>query len=405
MSKLNETIDHLFRSEYVKLTSFLTSKFGVSNIDIIEDAVQEALLKAMRLWSFKEIPENPGKWLYRVSHNKIIDVLRRQSKTVMFNPEIMKDYEDGDFSIDDGIQDEQLKMIFACCHPSMKETEQVMLSLKLLCGFGNKEIARALFKQTEAVKKAITRAKLKFKTEVGDLEVPSSEQLTERLNGVLKVIYLLFNSGYTAHSGESLLKKEVCEDALRLAGILHNNKDCSSSDLNALIALMCYQMSRFDARVNEEGKMVIFENQNRELWDFDLINLGSQFLGQSVNGTNYSQYQLEAAIAREYAVSKSYEDVDWENILRIYNILQSQSNNLVYQLNRLVIIQKAKGTKEAMKELQKLDTKKLEDNHLYYSILSNFQKDLGIADYKTNLQKAIDLTENQQEKEFLTSLF
>lgn len=405
VSEVNQTIDHLFRSEYVKLTSFLTTKFGASNIDIIEDAVQESLLKAMRLWSFNEIPEHPGKWLYRVSHNQIIDVLRRQSKTIMFNPEIMTDYVDGDFSLNEGIQDNQLKMMFACCHPSMKETEQVMLSLKLLCGFSNKEIARALFKQTEAVKKAITRAKLKFKTEVGDLEVPADKDLTSRLDGVLKVIYLLFNSGYTAHSGENLIKKEVCEDALRLAGVLHNNEGCDTSELKALIALMCYQLSRFDARIDSEGKIVIFKNQDRSLWDYELINMGSHFLATSANSENFSQYQFEAAIAREYAISKSFENIDWDNILSLYDTLQSRSNNLIYDLNRLVILGQAKGTEVALKELQEMNESKLNDNHLYFSILSNFQKELGIADYKINLQKAIDLTDNQQEKEFLISLF
>ena len=142
--QLNSTIDHLFRTEYVKLVSYLTSKFGASNIDVIEDAVQESLLKAMRLWSFKEIPPEPGKWLYRVSYNRIIDVLRRKSKTVMFNPEIMNDYIEGDVNSGDDLQANQLKLIFACCHPSMNEPEQIILSLQLLCVFSNKEISNTL---------------------------------------------------------------------------------------------------------------------------------------------------------------------------------------------------------------------------------------------------------------------
>ena len=403
--ELNSTIDHLFRTEYVKLVSYLTTKFGAANIDIIEDAVQESLLKAMRLWSFKEIPTEPGKWLYRVSYNRIIDVLRRKSKTVMFNPEIMNDYIEGEVDFEDGLKDNQLKMIFACCHPSMNETEQIILSLKLLCGFSTKEISGALLKETETVKKAISRAKKKFKDEVGELSIPSGSQLDERIEGVLKVIYLLFNSGYTAHSGENLLKKDVCEDALRLGGILYNHPACNTSELKALISLMCYQLSRFDARVNANGKMVIFEHQDRTLWDQELIALGSNFLLESGRGATYCDYQFEAAIAREYAVSKSYDEMNWMNVLRVYNVMCSQTDNIFHQLNRLVIIEKVEGVAPAYKGLLKLDESKLSNSYLYYSIRSNFEKVLGISDFEQHLKKAISLTDNQQEKDFLSGLF
>ena len=402
---IHTTIDHVFRNEYVKLTSSLTSKFGTSKIDLIEDAIQESLLKAVRIWSFQEIPPNPGKWLYRVSHNHIIDTLRRQSKTVMFNPEIMNDYVTGDFEMDDDIEDNQLKMIFACCHPQLKEGEQIMISLKLLCGFGNKEIASALLRQPEAVKKAITRAKQKFKTKIGSLEIPKSDHLKERLEGVLRVIYLLFNSGYTAHSGEMLLKKDVCEDALRLAGILHKNTSCNTPELRALISLMCYQLSRFDARVDKGGKMVIFENQDRSLWDKELILLGSHFLANSQNASPLSSYRYEAAIAREYAISTSFETVNWNTILIIYTAMETHSNSIVHHLNKLVIVSKVHGTRKALDQLLLLDEEQLTSNYLYYSIKSNFQKQLGIPDYKTNLEKAINLTDNQLEKEFLKTKY
>ena len=403
--QLNFTIDHLFRNEYAKLTSYLTAKFGASNIDLVEDATQDALLKAMRLWSFKDIPEDPGKWLYRVAHNYMIDVLRKKSRMVMYNREIMDDDVKDDFSYNEGIEDDQLKMIFACCHPTMKESDQILLSLKLLCGFSNKEISKALLKEEEAIKKAIHRAKTKFKTHVGNLSIPSTNDLSARLDSVLKVIYLLFNSGYTAHSGENLLKKEVCEDALRLAGILHQYKDTNTADLKALISLMCYQLSRFDARVDTEGKLIVFKHQDRSLWDQEIIELGHQFLMQSTNASNYSNYQLEAVIAREYAISTSFEDVNWVNILNIYNVLESRSNNMVYTLNKLVIIQQIEGTQKALNLLLELDDKKLEKNYLYYSILSNFQKDLGLKAYKENLNKAISLTDNLQEKDFLATRF
>ena len=191
-TKLLSKIDHLFRNEYSKLISYLTSKFGISNIDIIEDAVQDALLKAMQLWGFKDIPANPSKWLYRVSYNIIIDTLRRQSKMLMFNPAVMNDYLEEDYEMDKSIEDNQLQMMFACCHPSISENDKIMLSLKLLCGFSNNEIGRVLFKNSEAIKKGLSRAKNTFKSKVKKLSFPPESELPSRLDTVLKIIYLLF---------------------------------------------------------------------------------------------------------------------------------------------------------------------------------------------------------------------
>lgn len=400
-AKLNSTFNHLFRSEYAKLVSHLTSKFGTSKIDAIEDAVQEALLKAMQMWSFKEIPDNPGKWLYRVSYNSIIDHLRRANKTVMFNPEIMNDYLEEDYVFDDNKMDDQLKMIFACCHPSMTETDRMMLSLKLLCGFSNKEIGRALFKNDDAVKKGLTRAKQKFKTEIGELSLPTESELPSRLDSVLQVVYLIFNNGYTAYEGEHVLKKDVCEEALRLAGMLYVNPNCSTSEVKALIALMSFNLSRFDARTSAKGDLIPLKDQDRTLWDMDLIELGSRFIAESSVVNSYSNYHLQAAIAREYSISSSYETIDWEVILAVYSVLVKQSNSSIAALNRLVVLSKVKGDKLALKELLELDHKELSGNHLYYSIKGEFEKNLSMKSYKGSILKAISLTNNSREKEFL----
>ena len=398
---LRSKINHLFRNEYTKLISYLTSKFGASKIDIIEDAIQDTLLKAMQLWSFKEIPPDPSKWLYRVSYNTIIDTLRRQSKTLMFNPEIMNDYLEKDYDYDKSIEDKQLQMIFACCHPLINENDKIILSLKLLCGFSNNEIAHVLFKNPEAIKKGLSRAKKTFKTKVEKLSFPPESELSSRLETILKIIYLLFTNGYTAYKGNDLLKKDVCEDAIRLAGLLYVNKHCNTPNLQALIALMSYNLSRFEARTSKNGYLIAMKDQDRKLWDKDLIQLGNKFIVLSNKKPLYSTYHLEAGIAREYATSTSYDSINWKSILVIYDVLVSRTKSSTLALNRLVVLSKVKGNKIALQELNLLKDKTLLNNHHYYSIKGEFEKELKLDSYKKSLQKAISLTNNKIEKDFL----
>lgn len=402
LNEVSDTVDHLFRKEYGKLVSLLTSKFGTRHIDQIEDSVQDALYKAMTQWGIKDKPSNPSKWLYRVAHNAIIDTLRRANKSEEFHPyHLNNKVAEQEFDSANELNDEQLQMIFACCHPAMNETEQLLLSLKLLCGFSNKEISRALFKEPEAVKRAITRAKAKFKSEIGELVIPQGNELTERLNAVLKVIYLLFNSGYTALEGEELLKKDVCDDAIRLAGMLYNHEECNSSQTKALLALMCFNFSRFDARIDKDQNMLTLDKQDRQKWDTDLIQLGLRFINEANQGETTSQLQLEAAIAREYAIAPSFKQTNWRVILALYDFMLVHYSSVVIQLNRLVVIDQLYGTKRAYDGLQKLKSKSLSKNYLYYSIKGDFEKKLNIEDYKHSLTQAIGLTQNQKEKDFL----
>ncbi len=403
-ASIHSTIDHLFRHEYAKIISYLTSKFGASHIDSIEDAVQDTLYKAMRLWSFQDLPKHPGKWLYRTAHNALIDHLRRSSKSVEYNTAYHTDYvEDHDSGFEEGIEDELLKMIFACCHPSMKEHEQIMLSLKLLCGFSNNEIARALFKEHEAVKKALTRAKQKFKTEVGHLEIPSNALMSERLEVVLKVLYLLFNNGYTAYDGDEVLKRDVCEEAIRLTGLLYYHETSRTPETKALLAIMCFNFSRFDTRTDDKGNLLTMANQDWSKWDQEFIRLGVRFLEESADGDNASKYHFEAGIAFEYARAKSFDSIDWNAILQIYTGLQVRYYSPSIALNRLVVFEKVEGAKKAYSELLKLDENQYLKNHLYYAIKADFEEKLELADFRKSLKMAIELTSNKKEKAFLTA--
>lgn len=308
-----------------------------------------------------------------------------------------------DSSILSGIKDEQLKMIFACCHPALTDTEQIMLSLKLISGFGIKEISSALLKNEEAVKKAITRAKLKFKNEIGKIEIPVERELNKRLSSVLKVIYLVFNEGYKSTEGETLVKKDVCLEAIRLAEILTENKNCDVPQLNALLSLMCFNAARFEARINENEELVTLENQNRNLWDKELINAGMYYLNKSSTGMILSQYHLEAGIASLYTMSENFESTDWQTILNLYDILILHNDSPVAALNRLVVFEKINGAEKALAEITKLEkNENLSTNYLYYSIKADFQKNAGLNDEaKKLLEMAVKLASNKIEINFL----
>lgn len=405
MSKpeINNTLDHLFRQEYTKMVSLFTNRYSSALIDQIEDAVQESLLKAAKLWNSQSVPENPSAWLYRVANNQLIDQLRRQNKLVDYKTQKESKYEaTSEFEFEEGeLVDGQLRMIFACCHPSIKLQEQLMLSLKLLCGLSVKEIARALLKKEDATKKAITRAKQKFKLEVGELSVPEGEAINERLEAVLQVIYLLFNEGYKATEGDELIRYELCEEAIRLAFILTNAKDCYTSELNALIAMMLFKAARFPARIGKDGSLLTLEHQDRTLYRDDYIQWGWKFMQESSKAENTSVYQLEAAIASYYTVAASYEKTNWKVIFKLYDGLVKLKPSPVVKMSRVFVMSKVLGAHKALEAMADIESE--------FSEVQSFQALKAelyaeIRDFETaifHLKKAINQAQNNTEKKFL----
>ncbi|GAB5527104.1 MAG: RNA polymerase sigma factor [Roseivirga sp.] len=396
-------LDHLFRHEYSKLVAMLTNRYGAALLDLVEDAVQESLLKASKVWSYQPMPDRPGAWLYRVANNQMIDFLRREKKSVDYEANYVEEGADEQaFELkEDVIKDEQLKMIFACCHPSMKAPEQLMLSLKLLCGLSVREIARALLKSEEGTKKAIQRAKQKFKTEVGDLRVPREEEIGERLNAVLQVIYLLFNEGYKATSGEKLMKQELCEEAIRLAFLMLNEGQCDTNELNALISMMLFKAARFPARTDAEGRLLTLEFQDRSLYRQDYVQWAWNFLKRSSDFESTTVYQLEAAISSYYTSASSYENTNWKQILRLYDALVLHKPSPVVKMSRVVVLSKVEGPTEALKCMEEIE-QDMKGNQSFqalkadlYTQLENWNK----ARY--HLSIAIREAENQTERRFL----
>ncbi len=402
----NAVVDHFFRHEYGKVVSYLTKKFGTSYIEQIEDAVQEALYKAMNNWAFNPVPDNPSGWIVRVANNYLIDTLRRDKKiqpkdeeTLYMNMESSED-NPANVVLDDELQDGQLKMMFACCHPTLSPDSQIMLTLKLLAGFSNKEVAKSLLKKEEAVAKALTRAKQKMKEEVGSIDVPASGELKDRLESVLKVIYLLFNEGYSATTGEQVIKKDICFEAIRLCKMLAENKYFNAPSVNALMALMCFHASRFDAREDENGDIITLENQDRTIWNQQLIQLGFYYLTKaSDNEDEVSDYHIQAGIAYNHCIAPTFEQTNWENILNLYNLQVATNLSPVIALNRLVALSKVKGAKQALTELQNLeDHKYLQEYHLLYAIKAELLVEVGdITNAKQAFEKAKSLTSNLKE--------
>lgn len=409
-NNLASTIDHLFRNEYGKVVAVLTSKYGISHLEQIEDVTQDTFLKAMQVWAFKSIPDNPTAWLYRVANNALIDVLRRSKKMDFLGEKHLNNEgasSENDISLDDTISDSQLKMIFACCHPSLTEEHQLILSLKLIGGFSNKELAEALLKKEETVAKSFTRAKKKFREEVQFLQIPVQMGLQSRLFRVLQVIYLLFTEGYAATTGSNVLKKDICYEALRLALLLRDNQYCKHPNLDALIALMCFHASRFDARLDDQGELVTLEHQDRSKYNLELFQIGTRHLEQAGTEDKLpSSYHLEAARSYYHCVAETFQQTDWNSILYLYDLQLKQQYSSMLALNRIVPYAKIHGAEKALSELNNLENKTdFSKTGLFYAIKAELLLEIGSEEYHSILQKAIDFSENELVKRHLKKKF
>ncbi|MGB8319445.1 MAG: sigma-70 family RNA polymerase sigma factor [Ignavibacteriaceae bacterium] len=395
-----ELIPHLFRTEYRKIVSVLCRRFGFDQIEIAEDIAGDTFLTAAETWGLKGIPPNPAAWLYKVAKNKAKNYLQRNSTYEnKIIPELQKDMP-GSYNqeIDlspQNINDSQLQMMFAVCHPSISAEAQIGLSLRILCGFGIEEIADAFLTNKETINKRLFRAKEKLRLEKVKIELPGPDEIDNRLEIVLRTIYLLFSEGYYSTSQNKTLRKDLCLDAVRLCYILVENKYTNKPEVNALLSLMCFHASRFDARFNESGEMILYEDQDTSLWDSDLISKGVYFLNCSSGGQRITKYHLEAAIAFWHTQKKDTKE-KWENILQLYNHLLQLEYSPAAALNRTYALSKANGKAEAIIEAEKL---KLPENHFYFALLGELYTDIDNEKAEQNFQKAVSLAKTATEKQ------
>jgi RNA polymerase sigma-70 factor (ECF subfamily) len=365
-------IPHLFRTEYRKIVAVLCNLFGIDHIETAEDIVSDTFLTAAELWGRNGLPENPTAWLYTVAKNRTKDYLKRNNlftqKIVGAIQQSSPSFEEIDIDLSTkNIDDSQLSMMFAVCHPCISTESQIGLSLNLLCGFGVEEIADAFLTNKETIYKRLKRAKEKLKAENVKIEQPSLSEINERLATVLTTLYLLFNEGYYSTSQNTSLRKDLCIEAMRLNFLLIDNPTTNQPTVNALFSLMSFHASRFDARTNQAGDIVLYEDQDTNLWNQQLITQGEYYLNRASKGNHVSKYHLEAAIAY-WHTQKQDAHSKWENILQLYNRLLQIEYSPIAALNRTYALAKANSIEEAIIEAEKLN---LTSSHLYHSLLAN----------------------------------
>lgn len=350
-------IDHLFRREAGRMVAALTRAFGPENLGLAEDVVQEALVQALRTWPFRGVPENPAGWLIQVAKNRALDLLRRDANLAR-KEEAIRAWA-GSLSPasgpapDDG-WDDQLRMIFICCQPAVPRDARVALTLKVVGGFGVPEIARAFLAKEATIAQRLVRAKHKIREIRPAFEVPPPAELPEALDAVLEVLYALFNEGHTAGRGEELVRHDVCLEAIRLARLVAGHPALDTPKAHALAALLLFQGARLSARVDAEGNLLLLEDQDRSLWDREMLAAGFSHLERSGRGREMSVYHLEAGIAACHAGAPTWEATDWPYILRLYDALLERKPSPVVALNRAVALALVEGPRAGLAALEPL---------------------------------------------------
>ncbi|NIR51340.1 sigma-70 family RNA polymerase sigma factor, partial [candidate division KSB1 bacterium] len=342
-------VEHLFRHQSAQVVSTLTRYFGVDNLDLIEDVVQETLLKALKQWVFGGVPKNPAGWLLQTAKNQAIDVLRRRSAFRTKQKQLADHIEHATPEMDEAVhlnhelEDDQLRMMFTCCHPVLSREARVALTLKILCGFSVVEIARAFLTQEATIAQRLVRAKRKIREDNLFLTFPEFELSNERLDSVLEVLYLFFNEGYKAHQGEDLIRQDLCYEAIRLTSLLAAHPKGDLPKVHALLALMLLQGTRLPTRLDSDGNLLLLKEQDRSKWDRDMIQLGLHHLEKSASGEFLSEYHLQAGIAACHATASDYDSTDWHRILTYYDELIRLSHSPVVALNRAVALSMVDG--------------------------------------------------------------
>lgn len=412
MEEEQKSVKQLFQQEFSRMVAVISKHYGLQNIQIAEDIVSETFLQAAESWGREGMPENPTAWLYVVARRKALYHFRRKK---IFNnkvsPELAnkrnREIPEPDFSLQN-IKDSQLQMLFAVCHPAIASEAQIGLALRILCGFGIDEIAEAFLTNKETINKRLYRARKKLRTEGIKMELPLENEIEDRRDNVLHIIYLLFNEGYYSKTQNQILRKDLCLEAMRLGLMLTEYKQTDQPKTNALMALMCFHASRFDARSpaqqgfgdgaqNAEDPMVLYDRQNEELWDTALIKQGMHFLDRSAQGDEISSYHLEARIAYWHCIKKDTPE-KWKSILHLYDQLLKVNYSPSVALNRIFALYKEKGAQAALAEAKELN---LDDNHFYFVLLGELYKEMDIEKAKFNLLRACSLAKTEPEKQLI----
>lgn len=377
---VNEKIHYIFKKESGKLIAVLTKTFGTAHIDLAEDVLQEALIEAIEQWNKKGLPTNPEGWLYKVAKNKAVNIINKEktkqkyiSDTApLLQSEWTKDAALNHIFSEKEIADDQLRMIFTCCHPSISSDSQIALTLKTLCGFSIPEIATAFLTTEENINKRLGRARKTIRDANLPFMIPVGTDLTERIKSVLEVIYLLFNEGYNATVQPTAIRRELCNESIHLAELLIKTDAIEHPpSIFALLALMYLNASRFNSRIDEHDLLITLEHQDRSIWDREMINKGILYLEYATKDNQLSSYHILATISAYHATATSFEFTEWKEIVKLYDHLSQLENSPIVLLNRAIAISKTHSPQNAISEILEIENKEIFENYFpYYTTLA-----------------------------------
>ncbi len=401
-------LEHLFRRQSGRMVAHFTRLLGPARLDLAEEAVQDAMLRALQTWPYRGVPPNAAAWLFRVAHNVVIDAVRRNQrvgeKTDALVAELSRagTQTPGDPDIEEQLRDDELSMIFMCCHPEIPRDARVALSLKTVGGFNVREIARAFLVDDAAIAQRLVRAKRQIRDQKLPFEMPCAGETQARLQAVLSVIYFMFNEGYAAHEGDELIRRDLCQEALRL-GRLVAASSLGQPMVHALVALMAFQGARSPARVDEAGDLILLEDQDRSRWDHTMIALGFHHFDRTIAGDEVSEYHVQAAIAATHARAAESRLIDWPLILQLYDQLLGITDSPVIALNRSVALSKVHGAEQALAAIEPLRANpKLRDYYLLLALRGHFLLELGRpAEAAGNFKAALECRCSEPERRFL----
>jgi len=406
-----EPNEHLFRREAGRMVATLTRVFGVHNLALAEDVVQDAFCRALEVWKFRGMPENPAAWLMATAKNRAIDALRRERTARTFAPELGRLLQSEwtlapaveELFSPNEIKDALLRMMFSCCHPRLREEAQVGLILNILCGLSVDEIAAAFVSGHAAIEKRLARAKKVLAGSKRLFDISSTEDFSKRIPAVHRALYLLFNEGYHGASPESAVRAELCREAIRLAGLLLEHPVGATPATHALAALMCLNAARLPARVDAAGNLSSLFDQDRSRWDLHLVEEGQRLLELSATGPELTEYHVEAAIAWVHATAHRFEDTDWGRIVSLYDTLMAMRPSPVIALNRAIAIAQRDGPECGLEEIRSIEhSDRLAKYPFYHAAIGEFelrrgQHQIACESFRT----ALELARNPMERQFL----
>jgi len=399
--------EHYFRHESGRLVAVLSRRFGMHRVELCEDAVQTALLRAVQSWSQRGLPDDKSAWLYRVALNEVLGVLRREKRIGSC---------DGDAEqvaselvteeavyLDQEVRDDPLRMLFVCANPGIPRESQIVFALKILCGFSTEEIALRLFQSHEAIYKRLQRARTALRERIEALESPGVEELASRLPAVLEILYLLFTEGYSSAQPDEVIRHELCEEAIRLARLLDEHPVGAVPETAALLALMYLDAARFDARVDGAGGLLLLEEQDRSRWDRGLIQVGVSFLQRSARGAAFTRYHAEAGIAAAHCLAPTYKETRWDEIARLYEMLERVAPSPINTLNRAIAIAEWQGPDAGLALLEALNPPPwLLGYYLWDATLGELYRRRGdLARATAHLTRALDAAPTHAERALL----